>query len=433
MCVPQRNAVRGAVMLEGWAADHDDAERMLSDGRATFAAERPLAGRGGRDDRRHLALHGAAGRRATRWAAAWPGQPDERRSGRGVLARRRLPGGDPPPAPAGRGDRARLRRRAARRAGRSTSFGLCAQGDRDGRRLPHAPPGDDHAAAARGAAGAWPSARRSQRAPDRADARRQRPLRPDADDRRRPGRARRRPGTPRLERGGLHQPQRHRRRRAARRAAGPLVHAPRRRWWATRSTGPASRTRTPRRTSATPRSWSASASAARPARQPGGGRLPGRRVRRRARADARRWATSASARSERLRIPFLDGEGTPLGVDARACVDLGETPLINTGILHAGDGRPDRRRRRPHAARAHPRRPARAGAGRLRLIWSDSCQEARREGPRERAFLVGQESAPGRLDGRGQTDIRGLVTRMTGCPAEAGRCLRSSVALVGCS
>ena len=42
--------------------------------------------------------------------------------------------------------------------------------------------------------------------------------------------------------------------------------------------------------------------------------------------------------SERLRIPTLDGEGTPLGVDARACVDLGSTPLINTGILHLRDG-----------------------------------------------------------------------------------------------
>ena len=44
------------------------------------------------------------------------------------------------------------------------------------------------------------------------------------------------------------------------------------------------------------------------------------------------------ARSERLKIPTLDGEGTPLGVDARACVDLGLTPLINTGILHRFDG-----------------------------------------------------------------------------------------------
>src|SRR5205085_11306515 len=43
-------------------------------------------------------------------------------------------------------------------------------------------------------------------------------------------------------------------------------------------------------------------------------------------------------RSERFRIPTLDGEGTPLAVDARACLDLGATPLINTGILHAREG-----------------------------------------------------------------------------------------------
>ena len=46
--------------------------------------------------------------------------------------------------------------------------------------------------------------------------------------------------------------------------------------------------------------------------------------------------------SERLRMPTLDGEGTPLGVDARACVDIGGTPLINTGILHRVDGEPIR-------------------------------------------------------------------------------------------
>ena len=44
------------------------------------------------------------------------------------------------------------------------------------------------------------------------------------------------------------------------------------------------------------------------------------------------------ARSERFRIPTLDGEGTPLGIDARACLDTGTTPLINTGILHRVDG-----------------------------------------------------------------------------------------------
>ncbi len=43
-------------------------------------------------------------------------------------------------------------------------------------------------------------------------------------------------------------------------------------------------------------------------------------------------------RSERFRIPTLDGEGTPLGIDARACLETGTTPLINTGILHRVDG-----------------------------------------------------------------------------------------------
>jgi hypothetical protein len=43
-------------------------------------------------------------------------------------------------------------------------------------------------------------------------------------------------------------------------------------------------------------------------------------------------------RSERFRLPLLGGEGTPLGVDARACLDLRATPLINTGILHRRDG-----------------------------------------------------------------------------------------------
>ena len=52
----------------------------------------------------------------------------------------------------------------------------------------------------------------------------------------------------------------------------------------------------------------------------------------------RRMGDICVGASERLRIPTLDGEGTPLGVDARACVDLGATPLINTGILHRRDG-----------------------------------------------------------------------------------------------
>lgn len=44
------------------------------------------------------------------------------------------------------------------------------------------------------------------------------------------------------------------------------------------------------------------------------------------------------AESDRFRLPTLDGRGTPLAVDARACLDLESTPLINTGILHARDG-----------------------------------------------------------------------------------------------
>jgi len=55
-------------------------------------------------------------------------------------------------------------------------------------------------------------------------------------------------------------------------------------------------------------------------------------------ARTRDMADICLATSERFRIPVLDGEGTPLGVDARLCVDLGATPLINTGILHRERG-----------------------------------------------------------------------------------------------
>jgi hypothetical protein len=55
-------------------------------------------------------------------------------------------------------------------------------------------------------------------------------------------------------------------------------------------------------------------------------------------ARTRDMADICIGESERFRIPTLDGEGTPLGVDARACVDLGATPLINTGILHREEG-----------------------------------------------------------------------------------------------
>lgn len=52
----------------------------------------------------------------------------------------------------------------------------------------------------------------------------------------------------------------------------------------------------------------------------------------------RQMADICIGESERFRIPTLDGQGTPLGVDARACLDLGATPLINTGILHRTEG-----------------------------------------------------------------------------------------------
>lgn len=55
-------------------------------------------------------------------------------------------------------------------------------------------------------------------------------------------------------------------------------------------------------------------------------------------ARTRRMGLICLARSERFTIPVLDGEGTPLGIDARLVVDLGETPLINTGILHRERG-----------------------------------------------------------------------------------------------
>lgn len=42
--------------------------------------------------------------------------------------------------------------------------------------------------------------------------------------------------------------------------------------------------------------------------------------------------------SDRFRLPILDNIGTPLGVDVRKVVELGITPAVNTGIVHATDG-----------------------------------------------------------------------------------------------
>ncbi len=43
-------------------------------------------------------------------------------------------------------------------------------------------------------------------------------------------------------------------------------------------------------------------------------------------------------RSTRFKLPVLEFRGTPVGVDVRKVVELGITPKVNTGILHARDG-----------------------------------------------------------------------------------------------
>jgi hypothetical protein len=45
-----------------------------------------------------------------------------------------------------------------------------------------------------------------------------------------------------------------------------------------------------------------------------------------------------AGRSARFLIPSLEFEGTPLGIDVRAVVRLGVTPVINTGIAHRSPG-----------------------------------------------------------------------------------------------
>lgn len=43
-------------------------------------------------------------------------------------------------------------------------------------------------------------------------------------------------------------------------------------------------------------------------------------------------------RSSRFKLPALEFQGTPLGVDVRKVVEMGITPKVNTGILHAREG-----------------------------------------------------------------------------------------------
>ena len=42
--------------------------------------------------------------------------------------------------------------------------------------------------------------------------------------------------------------------------------------------------------------------------------------------------------SIRFRLPILDNNGTPLGVDVRKVAELSVTPAVNTGIIHISDG-----------------------------------------------------------------------------------------------
>jgi Protein of unknown function (DUF1116) len=51
-----------------------------------------------------------------------------------------------------------------------------------------------------------------------------------------------------------------------------------------------------------------------------------------------RMADTCVARSDRFRIPSLDFAGTAVGIDARLVVELGVTPQITTGVLHATSG-----------------------------------------------------------------------------------------------
>lgn len=52
----------------------------------------------------------------------------------------------------------------------------------------------------------------------------------------------------------------------------------------------------------------------------------------------REIAQVCAGRSRRFTIPALDFAGTPVGIDARLAVELGVTPRISTGVLHASSG-----------------------------------------------------------------------------------------------
>jgi hypothetical protein len=57
-----------------------------------------------------------------------------------------------------------------------------------------------------------------------------------------------------------------------------------------------------------------------------------------ARAATEQMIEICGAESSRFKLPTMDFHGTPVGVDARRVVELGITPKVNTGILHASAG-----------------------------------------------------------------------------------------------
>jgi hypothetical protein len=57
-----------------------------------------------------------------------------------------------------------------------------------------------------------------------------------------------------------------------------------------------------------------------------------------ARARTELMAQITVARSRRFTIPALDYAGSPVGIDARLAAELGVTPQITTGVLHASSG-----------------------------------------------------------------------------------------------
>jgi hypothetical protein len=56
------------------------------------------------------------------------------------------------------------------------------------------------------------------------------------------------------------------------------------------------------------------------------------------RARVAEMAEICVARSSRFTLAALDGAGTPIGIDARLVTELGITPQITTGVLHASSG-----------------------------------------------------------------------------------------------